>query len=175
MKRTWKPIVAGTIMIATSIPYWVASTRWFVTREVFPEELGGGPIGSWLGIIVLLPFAFPLVAGAICAMLRRAWGLAFLGAVAPLAFTLLLAPFGWVRLGPEYIVRSLSVFVRYSFDAMVYLLMVAAAVMIYLSRNEFKGRRSAAEHLFSPPRRPVDSENGDHFVNVRGDTKRIDR
>ena len=105
----------------------------------------------------------------------RAWGLAFLGAVAPLAFTLLLAPFGWLRLGPEYVVRSLPVSVRYSFDALVYLLMAAAAVLLYRSRNEFKGRRSAAEHLFSPPRRPVNTEDGDHFVNVRGDADRIDR
>jgi hypothetical protein len=175
MKKTSKPVVAAAFMIAASLPYWVASTRWLVTREVFPDELGGGPIGSWLGIIVLVPFAFPLVSGAICAILRRAWGLAFLGAVAPLAFTLLLAPFGWVRLGPEYVVRSLPVSVRYSFDALVYLLMAAAAVLIYRSRNEFRGRRSAAEHLFSPPTRPVYSENGDYFVDVRGDADRIDR
>ena len=175
MKKSWRPVVAGTLMIAASLPYWVASTRWLGTREFFSDELGGGQIGSWLGIIVLLPFAFPLVVGAICAISRRAWGLAFLGAVAPLAFTLLLAPFGWLRLGPEYVVRSLPACVRYSFDALVYLLMAAAAVLLYRSRNEFKGRRSAAEHLFSPPRRPVNTEDGDHFVNVRGDTDRIDR
>jgi hypothetical protein len=175
MKKTWRPVAAGALMIAASLPYWVASTRWFGTREFFPDELGGGQVGSWLGIIVLLPFAFPLVAGAICAMMRKAWGLAFLGAVAPLVFTLLLAPFGWVRIGPEYVVRSLPAFVRYPFDALVYLLTAVAAVLIYRSRNEFQGRRSAAEHLFSPPKRPANSEDGDHFVNVRGDTDRIDR
>lgn len=159
MKKTWKPVVAGILLIASSIPYIVASTRWFVTPGFLPKDMGGGPVWATLGLTIFFPFALPLLAGGICAIIRRAWVMAFVGAVVPLVFTVLLSPWGWALIGTEYMVRSLPSFVRYVSITMVYLLTVVAAILIYLSRSEFKGRRSSAEHLFSAPKRLTNSKN----------------
>jgi hypothetical protein len=86
-------------------------------------------------------------------MVRRAWGLAFLGAVTPLVFTVLLTPWGWTRVGIEYVVQSQPPPIRLTFTILVYLMMVAAAILLFLSRKEFKGRKSSTEHLFSPPKK----------------------
>ena len=158
MKKTWKPTVAGILLVAASVPYCVASSRWFVEPGNAPESLGGGPISPWFGLVILFPFALPLLIAAVCALMRRAWGLGFIGSLAPLLFTVLLLRWGWARMGPEYIVRSQAVPVRYAFIAVVYLLMVAAAGLLWFSRKEFKGRKSSAEHLFSPPKNLINSE-----------------
>lgn len=159
MKKTWKPVVAGILLIAASVPYCVASTRWFAEPGHAPESMGGGPISPWFGLVILFPFALPLLIGAVCALSRRAWGLAFIGSVAPLVFTVLLLQWGWARIGPEYMVRSQSAPMRYAFMTAVYALMVAAAGLLWLSKKEFKGRKSSAEHLFSPPKKLVNSES----------------
>jgi hypothetical protein len=161
MQKTWKPVIAGLLLFAASIPYCIASTRWFVYPENLPDNVGSGPIWPYLGLIILVPFALPMIAGGICALLRRAWGLAFLGAIVPLFVTLLLLPYGWVRIGPEYVVRSYSAFIRYPFITLVYLMIAGAAVLLYLSRKEFKGRKSSTEHLFSPPKKLKNLINDD--------------
>jgi hypothetical protein len=153
MKKTWKPIIAGILMLLACVPYVIASIRWYITPGFLPDNLGGGPIWAPLGFILLIPFGLPLLSGAICAMVRRAWGLAFLGAVTPLVFTVLLTPWGWTRVGIEYVVQSQPPPIRLTFTILVYLMMVAAAILLFLSRKEFKGRKSSTEHLFSPPKK----------------------
>ena len=152
MKKTWKPILAGILMIAASVPYCFASTRWFAEPGYLPESLGGGRVLPVFGLLILFPFAFPLLTGAVCAFMRRAWGLAFIGSAAPLLFTVLLLPWGWGRIGAEYLVRSQSAPIRYAFMALVYVLIVAAAALLWTSRKEFRGRTSSAEHLYSGPK-----------------------
>ncbi len=159
MKNTWKPTVAAVLMLAASIPYCVASTRWFQEPGFFPETMGGGPIWPWLGLILLFPFALPLIAGAVCALVRRAWVLALIGALTPLAFSVLLSPWGWVRIGPEFIVRHQQDTVRNTVTVLVFAFIIVAAVLLYLSRKEFSGRSSSAEHLFGPPKKYKDLVN----------------
>ena len=151
MKKTWKPIVAGILMLLACVPYFIASIRWYITPGVLPDSLGGGPVWAPLGFVLLIPFGLPLFSGAICAMVGRAWGMAFIGAVAPLVFTVLLTPWGWTRVGIEYVVRSQSPPIRLFFIILVYLIMVIAVILLFFSRKEFKGRKSSSEHLFSPP------------------------
>ena len=153
MKKTWKPIVAGILMFLACIPYFIASVRWYFTPDVLPDSLGGGPVWAPLGFVLLIPFGLPLLSGSICAMVRRAWGLSFIGAVVPLVFTVLLTPWGWTRVGIEYVVRSESPPIRLFFTILVYLIMVVAAILLFFSRKEFKGRKSTTEHLFSPPQK----------------------
>jgi len=152
MNKTWKPIVAAVLMIAASFPYLIASTRWFQEPGFFPVTMGGGPIWPWLGLILLFPFALPLLAGAICALLRKAWLLSLIGVLTPLAFNIILSPWGWVRIGPEFIVRHQPEAVRTTVTVLVFAFIIIAALLLYLSRKEFSGRSSSAEHLFSPPK-----------------------
>jgi hypothetical protein len=156
MKKTWKPIAAAVLMLAACFPYCVASTRWFQEPGFFPETMGGGSIWPWLGLILLFPFALPLIAGAICALVRSAWIFTMVGVITPLLFTALTAPFGWVRIGPEFIVRHQSDSVRTLVTILVYAFIIAAALLLYLSRKEFSGRKSSAEHLFGPPKKYKD-------------------
>jgi hypothetical protein len=151
MKKTWKPIAAGILMFLSSVPYVAAATRFYVTPGFLPENLGGGFVWAPLGVIVQFPFAFPLLAGGIGSIIRRTWGLVFAGAVTPLVLTVLLSPWGWAGMATDYLVHSLPTFPRYLSIAAVYLFMITAALLLYLSRREFKGRRSSTEHLFAPP------------------------
>ena len=152
MNRTWKPVVASVLQFLASIPYLVAALELYFVPGFLPEEIGGGRIWAAVGFLVWFPFALPLLIGGTSALTRRAWGLAFIGAVAPLALTFLLSPWQGTRIGMAFFFfSSLPQPVCQAIEFLAYVFMVASAVLIALSRREFTGRRSAAEHIYGPP------------------------
>ncbi|OGO35893.1 MAG: hypothetical protein A2147_07190 [Chloroflexi bacterium RBG_16_57_8] len=153
MKKTWMPTTAAVLQLLASIPYLVISFQLFFSPRLLPENVGGTQVWAPIGFIVWLPFALPVLLGGISALIRRAWGMALIGALLPLALTFLLAPWQGTRIGMAlFFFTSLPRPVCQAIEFLGYLFMVSAAVLIVWSRGEFLGRKSAAEHLFGPPK-----------------------
>lgn len=152
MKRSIEPTAAAVLEILASVPYFIGSATFFIIPTYWPQSQGGTRIlGIW-GLIYWFPFALPLVAGGICAVLRRAWILALIGAIWPLVWTFLMSPLGFNGPGTVPLIKTLSPDIRDTVVTLVYVFMVAAGVLLLLSRKEFKGRQSFSEHLYGPPK-----------------------
>jgi hypothetical protein len=155
MKKSWRPVVAGMLEIMASAPYFLASVMFYL----FPTWVQVGSVTSstgvttptivqvWApsGLVIWLPFALPLAVGGTCGLFRRGWDLAFLGPVVPLALTA--ASLAWGNLGLTSF-GSLFAFglipsvpVRLAIVAAFFAMMVAALVLVILSRKEFPRRR----------------------------------
>jgi hypothetical protein len=153
MKRNMRLITAAILLVLACIPYLISSIRWFINPGYIPEESGGGQIWPVVGIIILIPFWSPLVTGAICAIFRRSCGLAFIGAITPLILTIMLRPWGWSDMGIGYLLSSTSVFVYGLLMSVQFIAMGLAAILIFLSRQEFKDRQTVAERMYGPPKK----------------------
>jgi hypothetical protein len=153
MKKRWMPIVAAVLQFLASIPYLFLSVALFIFPDFLPEALGGTQIWAPVGFVVWFPYAVPLFIGGISALIRKAWGLALIGAVTPMALTVLLRPWQGNSVGMALFFRSPIPWpICQSLEVLVGLFMVAAAVLVVWSRKEFSGRQSFAEHLYSPPK-----------------------
>lgn len=153
MKRTWMPLAAAALQFLASIPFLVLAFELFASPRSLPENVGGTQIWAPVGVIIWFPFAVPLLLGGISALIRRAWGMALIGAVLPLALTVILSPWQATRLGMAFFFfTDLPYAFCQSLEYSTYFFMVASAVLVVWSRGEFSGRKSAAEHLFGPPK-----------------------
>jgi hypothetical protein len=138
--------------MAATVPYFAASARWFITPGVIPNDLGGGKIWPWVGVMILVPFWGPLLLGAICALGRRAFGLAFISAMAPSILTILLRPWGWGDVGVGPLVGSATASVYGFLTTLHFVFMGAAAILLLFSRRTFKEQESSSERLYGPPK-----------------------
>jgi hypothetical protein len=153
MKKTWMPPSAAALQFLASAPYLVLSLELYFVPGYLPDALGGGRIWGAVGFLVWFPFALPLLVGGFSSLLRKAWGVALIGTLLPLVLTVFLAPWQGTRI-------STALFYSTSFprvlcqiiEFLAYLFMVAAAVLMVWARDEFTGRKSAAEHLYGPPK-----------------------
>ncbi len=164
-RLTWRPVVAGIMEILASAPYFVSSVMFYL----FPTRVQMGSITYstgettpvivqvWAptGLIMWLPFALPLAAAGVCSLFRKGWDLALLGPIVTLALTALslawghlgltafgsLFAFGWVP----------SMGVRWAIVAGFLAMMVAAIVLVALSRKEFPRRRKPTAYHGSGP------------------------
>ena len=148
MKKTWKPIVAGLLLLPASVPYLIATVAVLRNPPNLPQEVGGGEAWAPVGLIIWMPFALPLILGGIAALMRKAWGLAFIGAAAPLVLTVILSPWRSTDIGTASFFDAAIPSVRILVVVSVYVAMVAAVVLLILSRKEFVGRRSVGEQLY---------------------------
>jgi hypothetical protein len=154
------PIAAAILQFLASIPYLVLSLELYFIPGFLPPELGGGRIWAAVGFIIWFPFALPLLLGGVSSLMKKAWGVSLIGAVSPLALTVFLAPWQGTRIGLAFFYStSLPRVVCETTEFLAYLFMVVAAVLIIWSKDEFASRRSAAEHLYSPPKWWRGSEN----------------
>ncbi len=151
-RTSWFPFLAAALMLAASVPYLVSSARWFMAPGVIAKELGGGKVWPWVGIIILVPFWAPLIIGAICAFARKAFGLAFVCALAPSVLTIFLRPWGWEDVGIGYLVGSSSVFMYGALTSLHFAVTAAAALLLLFSRKTFREQESSAERLYGPPK-----------------------
>ena len=161
----WRPILAGMLEILASAPYFVASVMFYL----FPTKVQVGFItyGSgettpviiqvWApaGLVVWLPFAVPLVVGGICSLFRKGWDLALLGPIVPLALTAI--SLAWGHLGLTAF-GSLFVFgwvpamaVRWAIVAAFFAIMLAAVILVALSRKQFPRRRKPTPYHGAGP------------------------
>ena len=153
MKKTWKPTVAAALEILASVPYLAGSVTFFIIPTFFTDE-NGVTFRMWgpVGLILWLPFAVPLLAGGVSAIIRRAWGLSIIGAIVPLIMTILLTPWGYPGIETVFVFSSLPPYVRLALVNSIYVLMAVAVLLLLMSRREFAGRLSVAEYLYSPPK-----------------------
>jgi len=154
MKKTWRPVLAGIMLIVASAPYIFASIRWFINPAYLPDPDTGGqlPVWPWVGLIILIPFWSPLLTGAICGIFRRACGLAFMGAVSPLLLTIFMRPWGWEDMGMGYLLASSPASVYIPLMSFQYVLMGGAAILLFFSRKDFRDREESSERLYAPPK-----------------------
>lgn len=152
MKRSVEATAAAVLEILASVPYFIGSVAFFIVPTFLPQKYGGTQIWGPTGFVVWFPFAVPLLAGGICAIVRRAWAMALIGAIWPLVWTVLVSPWGYTGIGTVPLIKSLSPDIRETVVVLVYLFMVVAGILLLLSRKEFKGRQSFSEHLYGPPK-----------------------
>ncbi len=150
--KIWGPFVASALLVLASLPYLIASVRWFIAPGVISENLGGGQIWPWVGVMMLFPFWSPLLVAAICAFCRRAVGLAVTGALTPLLLTILSRPWGWGDVGFGYLISSSSVYVYGLLTTLQFTCMAAAAMLLVFSRRVFKDRETSGARLYGPPK-----------------------
>jgi hypothetical protein len=105
-------------------------------------------------LFLWLPYASPLLAAGVFSLTRKAWWLAFVGAVLPLVLTVLLAPYAppqgrLLGMAFFFLTPLASPFYQ-AIEFLAYLFMVCSAVLLVWSKAEFPGK-SAADHLFGPP------------------------
>ncbi len=151
-KTIWFPTVAAVLLIAAAVPYFAASVRWFMAPAVIPQDLGGGNVWPWVGVMILVPFWTPLIIGSICAFARKAFGLAFVCALAPSIMTIVLRPWGWEDVGIGYLVSSSSVYLYGLLTSLHFAVMAAAALLLLFSRRTFREQESSSERLYGPPK-----------------------
>jgi hypothetical protein len=153
MRNLWKPVLAGILLLGAAFPYLFSSVRWFISPGTIPNEMGGGTVWPWVGVIILIPFWSPLITGAICAFARRACWLACSSALVPVFLTIGLRPWGWEDVGFGYLLRTSSVFLYLPIMSLHYVLMVSAFILLLLSRHDFLDREISAERLYRPPKK----------------------
>ena len=141
------------MLILASVPYFLASARWFIKPGFIPEKMGGGQVWPWLGLVIMIPFWSPLITGATCALFRKACGLAFAGAMTPLVLTMLLRPWGWGDAGIGYLMQSSPFGIYLLCTVLFNCVLGGAAVLLWYSRQEFTDRQPASGWLYSPPQR----------------------
>ena len=151
MKSTWAPPVAALLLVAASVPYIIASSRWFTTTGFIPQDLGGGTVWPWLGVILLAPLWSPLLIGAICASLRKGFELAFAAAMTPPVLTIVSRPWGWGDVGLGLLLSSSSPLIYGLLMSLHFILMAGAATLLLFSRGEFRDRETTSERLYAPP------------------------
>ncbi len=153
-KYIWKPLLSTILLIVASIPYILASVRWFINPAFLPDPDTGGqlPVWPWVGFIILVPFWSPLLTGAVCAMFRRACGLAFAGAITPLLLTISLRPWGWGDVGMGFLLSSSPASVYIPLMTLHYVLIGGAAILLLFSRQDFRDREESSERLYAPPK-----------------------
>jgi hypothetical protein len=153
MVKTWRPFIAGLLLLSASIPYVLFSLDAFLNPRYLPANVGGGRVWAPVGIIIWFPFILPLWLGSTAAFLRKAWALALIGAALPIALSVMLSPWQGTSVGLAFFyVTSLPYRACQFLELLVYLWMIAAIVLAAISRQEFRGRLSAAEHLYGPPK-----------------------
>ena len=92
MKRTWKPITAGILVIISGVSFLGAAI--FVV-----STSGGSPEGVILALF-WIPFTIVALAGGICAFRRKMWRLAFNGSIsAALVGFVIMMPYASFLLG----------------------------------------------------------------------------
>jgi len=152
-KRTWRPVLAGVLQILACLPYIFSALELYFWPRDLPVSAGGGKIWEPIGVLVWVPFILPLVLGSISSLIRKAWGLALIGALLPLVFTVLAAPWSVTSIGTALFYRTeWPLGVCRAIEFSVYAFMVLAAALVVWSRREFTGRSSAGEHLYGPPK-----------------------
>ena len=154
MKKKWRPVLAGIMLIVAAAPYIFASVRWFVNPAYLPDPDTNGqlPVWPWVGLIILVPFWSPLLTGAVCGIFRRACGLAFMGAVSPLLLTIFMRPWGWEDVGMGYLLASSPVYIYTPLMSLQFVLMGGVAILLFFSRKDFSDREESSERLYAPPK-----------------------
>jgi hypothetical protein len=153
VKKSWVPLLSGLLLAGASIPYVMASLRFYVAPEYLPDFQGGTRIWGPVGFLVWAPFLIPLIAGALAGLARRGWGLVVACALLPILLSVVLEP--WMETG---IGRALFFFLPVSYrgsqviEFSAYLCMLAAAVLAVVYRDAFGGMASVGERLYGPPR-----------------------